>query len=143
MSRVRLQQWVSASLSISTVLSNLHGPGDTGTAAKSCNVLVQEPEHVERDTISRKRVPGKLEFEAWPEIRNFRIWRMNFRREVSSSASRPRGSCFSNSEWFQEDHQRSLQKKSLYSTRSCTKRKTYSHAKASRMDHRRIRFGPQ
>ena len=36
-----------------------------------------------------KKEAEKLEFEAWLDSRNFRIWRTNVRSEVSSCASRP------------------------------------------------------
>ena len=55
----------------------------------SSKTSVKEPEQVERDTTSQQKEAGKLEFEAWPHSRNFRISRMNFRNEVSSCASRP------------------------------------------------------
>ena len=63
-------------------------PGDTRTSTTSSNVLVEEPEQVESETqLFRKR---KLNNLIWnPRFRNFRIWRMNFRSEVSSCASRP------------------------------------------------------
>ena len=43
----------------------------------------------ERDTTSHKQEAEKLEFEVWLDFRNFRVWRMNFRSEVSSGASHP------------------------------------------------------
>ena len=43
----------------------------------------------ERDTTSQKREAEKLDFDAWAAFRNFRIWQMNVRSEVSSCASRP------------------------------------------------------
>ena len=42
-----------------------------------------------RDTTSQKREAQKLDFEAWLDVRNFRIWQMNVRSEVSPCASRP------------------------------------------------------
>ena len=35
-----------------------------------------------------KKKAEQLEFEAWPDFRNFRMWRMNVRSEVASGASR-------------------------------------------------------
>ena len=42
-----------------------------------------------RHNVPEKKEAETLEFEAWPDLRNFRIWRMNFRSEISSCASRP------------------------------------------------------
>ena len=64
-------------------------PGDTQTSTQNSGVLLQDPEQVERDTTSQKKEAEKLEFEAWLDFRNFRIWRMTFSSEVSSCASRP------------------------------------------------------
>ena len=87
--RVEPSSFVAA-LSISAVQKRTECPGDTWTSAQSFKVLVEEPEQVER---GRHNVPvknaAKLEFGAWPDFRNFRIWRRNFRSEVSSCASRP------------------------------------------------------
>ena len=64
----------TACLSVSAVQKLLH---------------VEEPEQVERHATSHEKQAGKLEFDAWPDFRNFRIWRMNLRSAVSSCASRP------------------------------------------------------
>ena len=127
-------------------------PGDSWTA----------PER----QLPRKRSGEQLEFEAWPDFRNIRNWRLNFRSEVFSlfsGAQRPIEATvwineiesaksvvdlktsysntgdrlqtnFATGEWFQDDHQRRLQKKSRHSRKSCTSRKTLSHGRASRMD---------
>ena len=42
-----------------------------------------------RHNVPEKKEAETLEFEAWLDHRNFRIWRMNFRSEISSCASRP------------------------------------------------------
>ena len=60
-------------------------PGDTRINTKRFDVLAEEPEQGE----IRKKESEKLEFEAWLGFRNFRIFRMNFRSEVPSCASRP------------------------------------------------------
>ena len=54
--------------------------GDPLTTPESSNVFVEEPEQLMEE---------KAEFEAWPTFGHFWIWRMNFRCEVSSGASRP------------------------------------------------------
>ena len=51
--------------------------------------LRREKNHVERDTNPEQKRAEILEFDANPEFSNFRIWRMSFRCEVSSSACRP------------------------------------------------------
>ena len=43
----------------------------------------------ERDNFPEKKKAQQLEFEACPDVRKFKIFRMNFRSEVSSCASRP------------------------------------------------------
>ena len=74
-----------------SLLQRLYHPNsETPRAtAESSNVLVEEPVKQGRDTTSSKKEAETLEFEAWPDFRNFRIWRMNYRSEVSSCASRP------------------------------------------------------
>ena len=44
---------------------------------------------MERDTSSQTMDAEKPELEAWLGFRNFMIWPMNFRSEISSCASRP------------------------------------------------------
>ena len=41
-----------------------------------------------KDSACKKKEAEKLRFETWPNFRSFWIWRMNFRSEVSSGASR-------------------------------------------------------
>ena len=38
--------------------------------------------------LQRKKEAGKLQCETWPDFKHFQIWRINFRSEESSSASR-------------------------------------------------------
>ena len=82
-SRIRLQQRVTACQSISKVLSVISRQ----------HLQVRPLERLERmvkDSASKKKEAEKLDFEAWPTWVNiFRIWRINFRSEDSSSASRP------------------------------------------------------
>ena len=51
-------------------------------------------ERLRKDSALTKRETGKLEFEAWPNLGNVRIWRVNFRSGVSSGASRPMEAMF-------------------------------------------------
>ena len=60
-------------------------PRGPGKASKRCYGFVEEWEQVHRDTTSQTiETLEKLQFEAWPDFRHFRIWQMNFRSEVSS-----------------------------------------------------------
>ena len=64
-------------------------PGDTQATTKSCDVLVEHPEGERHTTFQRKKEAEALELATWPDCRNFWIWRMTFRSDVSSGASRP------------------------------------------------------
>ena len=83
----------------------------------------------------------KLEFDAWLDIRNFRIWRMHFRSGVSSCGGRPIKAMM----WINDPQSaksigdlkasRSITWVKLHSRRICTKRKTLSGRHVAWMTH--------
>ena len=89
--RVEPSSFVAAGDPLSVHLSSSRitaCPADTTTATHSFSVPVEEPAQLKRDSTSLSKEAEKLELEAWLGFRNFTIWRMNFRSEVSSCASR-------------------------------------------------------
>ena len=86
---VRLLQQVTACLCISTVFAVLHLQEILAPTLKVVMFFWRNSEQMERDTTLQKNDAEKLEFEAWPDFRDFRICRMIIRSEGSSYASRP------------------------------------------------------
>ena len=134
----RLLQRVTACLSTSAVYKMTACPGDTRTPTKSSNVPVEDSEQVERPQLPREEEAETLECESWPHFRNSRIWQNNFTSEVCVDQRdlNPRSLLPISRRRILSSRRSSTEtsKESLRSRRSCTKGKTLSHGKASRMD---------
>ena len=110
-----------------------------GQPQKSSNVAAEEPDQVERDTTSQKKEEAEtLEFEAWPDFRNFRIWRMNFTTAVSSCARRPIEADFKGRVFI---HEEAAQKEKRFLTGRQVAWMICEFFQGQR--HRRILLGPQ